>query len=255
MTDDDYGSRHLAFEQCFNFRDIGGYETEDGKTVRWGRYFRAGRQDRMNAADLARLRALEVRTQIDLRAPAEIEDQSRGPLEELGARYVHVPVIPEGGAAELARIVGDTAISGRRYLGYLELGAETWIRLFDLFADPRNQPFVVHCTAGKDRTGVTTALLLSVLGVERHTIVHDYLLTNRDVERQVDFVERAIGLPEGVDRPTLTRAAGVPDDAIRDFLDGLDRSHGGPLSFLKSIGIPVSTLESVRASFLEQSGV
>ena len=250
MTDD-YSTRHLAFEQCFNFRDIGGYVADDGRKVRSGRYFRAGRQDRMNDADLDRLRDLEIRTQIDLRAPAEIKDQSRGPLPELGAQYVHIPVIPEGGSAELARIVGDTAISGRRYLGYLELGSQTWVRLFDLFADPRNQPFVVHCTAGKDRTGVTTALLLSVLGVERDVIVRDYLLTNRDVERQVDFVESTIGLPEGMDRAALTKAAGVPEDAMSDFLDGLDQAYGGPVAFLRSIGLEESTLRAVRSAFLE----
>ena len=88
----------------------------------------------MTPADLARAQTLGIRTQIDLRAPAEVSDQGRGPLENMGARYVHVPVIPEGGSLELARIVGDTGISGKRYLAYLELGTETWLRLFELFA-------------------------------------------------------------------------------------------------------------------------
>jgi protein-tyrosine phosphatase len=250
MIDDD-ADRHIAFEACFNFRDIGGYPSQEGRTVRWGRYYRAGRQDRMTEQDLRRARELGIKTQIDLRAPAEIEDQSRGPLEAMGANYVHVPVIPEGGSAELARIVGDTGISGRRYLGYLEFGPQTWIRLFEIFAEAGSQPLVVHCTAGKDRTGVATAFLLSVLGVERELIVVDYRLTNRDVARQADFIEATTGLPEGMDREALLRAAGVPNEAISDFLAGLDERYGGPLDFLRSIGIAETTLKAVRGAFLE----
>ena len=61
----DFERRHLPFEGCFNFRDIGGYRTADGRLVRWGRYYRAGRQDRMSAADLERLQGLGIRTQIE----------------------------------------------------------------------------------------------------------------------------------------------------------------------------------------------
>ena len=69
---EDYTDRHIPFEGCFNFRDIGGYPAGDGRRVRWGRYYRAGRQDRMTEADLARLKDLGIRTQIDLRKPEEI---------------------------------------------------------------------------------------------------------------------------------------------------------------------------------------
>ena len=62
---DDYSDRHIPFEGCFNFRDIGGYPTTEGRTVKWGKYYRAGRQDRMTPADLAQARDLGVRTQID----------------------------------------------------------------------------------------------------------------------------------------------------------------------------------------------
>ena len=128
---------------------------------------------------------------------------------------------------------------------------QTWIRLFEIFADAGSQPLVVHCTAGKDRTGVITALLLSVLGVERDLIVVDYRQTNRDVARQADFIEATTGLPEGMDREALLRAAGVPNEAIGDFLAGLDERYGGPLGFLCSIGIAEATLEAVRGAFLE----
>lgn len=243
--------RHHAFEGSFNFRDIGGYPSTSGKKVRWGQYFRAGRQDRMTEADLEALKALSIRMQVDLRKPEEILDQGKGPLAAMGAVHLNIPVIPDGGTDTLSRLVGDTGISGKRYLGYLEFGPAAWLRLFDIFADASSGPLVLHCTAGKDRTGVSTAFLLSVLGVERDWIEADYHLTNRDVERQVDFIEEHIGLPEGMGREDMIRAAGIPEEAIGDFLDGLEERWGGPLEYLQSIGINDEIFNRVRENYLE----
>jgi protein-tyrosine phosphatase len=124
--------------------------------------------------------------------------------------------------------------------------------MFNIFAEPENHPVLVHCTAGKDRTGVTTAFLLSILGVERAIIEADYVLTNRDVPRQVTFVENSIGLPEGMTHESLTQAAGVPEDAIGDFLDGMDENYGGALSYLRSIGISDEIQATIRDKYLEE---
>ena len=247
----DYSDRHHPFEGCFNFRDIGGYPSADGRTIQWGRYFRTGRQDRMTEEDLARAAKLGIATQIDLRKPEEVREQGRGPLEGMGAAYHHISVIPEGGSDKLSRLVGDTGISGKRYLGYLEFGPESWIRMFNIFARAHTQPIALHCTAGKDRTGVSTAFLLSVLGVDRALIEADYVLTNRDVPRQVDFIESTVGLPDGMNRQAMMHAAGIPKDAIGDFLDGLIERWGGPLDYLRSIGISDATMDEVRGAFLE----
>ena len=247
----DYSDRHHPYEGCFNFRDIGGYPAADGRKVRWGKYYRAGRQDRMTQADLAGLEKLGIRAQIDLRKPDEISDQGRGPLPDMGADYHNISVIPEGGADQLARLVGDTGISGKRYLGYLEFGPDSWLRLFEILANADQLPLVIHCTAGKDRTGVSTAFLLSVLGVDRAWIEADYILTNRDVTRQADFIERTTGFPEGVDRELMMHHAGVPETAMKDFLDGLHERWGGPLEYLRDIGIDAATMAAVREHFLE----
>ena len=134
MVIDDYLERHHAFEGCFNFRDIGGYPNQDGKRIKKGLYFRAGRQDRMSEQDLLKLSDLNISTQIDLRRPDEILQQGKGPLEEMGAEHVNIAVIPEGGSDQLSRLVGDTGISGKRYLGYLEFGPSSWLRLFEILA-------------------------------------------------------------------------------------------------------------------------
>ncbi|MFT6117697.1 MAG: protein-tyrosine phosphatase [Candidatus Azotimanducaceae bacterium] len=247
----DFAERHHSFEGCFNFRDIGGYPNKDGDTVRWHRYFRGGRQDRMTVADKVRLAKLGIRTQIDLRRPDEAGEQGRGPLTEMNTQYHNLAVIPEGGSDRLSQLVGDTAISGKRYLGYLEFGPAVWIQMFKIFAQEKDQPIYIHCTAGKDRTGVSTAFLLSVLGVDREIIEADYLLTNLDVVRQVDFLEKNVGLPDGVDRETMMHHAGVPETAMHDFLNGMNEKYGGPLAYLNSIGIDEATFAAVRRNFLE----
>jgi hypothetical protein len=248
----DFTERHHPFQACFNFRDIGGYPAADGHTVKWGRYYRAGRQDRMTAEDLARLQKLGVKTQIDLRKNDEVADQGRGPLPEMGANYCHLPVIPDGGSDELARLVGDTGISGARYLGYLSFGPDTWLELCDLLASADHHPIVIHCTAGKDRTGVSTAFLLSILGVPREVIEADYLLTNRDVPRQIEFLQANDLLPEGMDVATMTHHAGVPETAMKDFLDLMQEHHGGPLAYLESIGVSATTFDTIRQHFLSR---
>ena len=109
---EDYTDRLVAFQGCFNFRDIGGYVGKDGKSIKWGMYYRAGRQDRLTDMDKLKLAELNVSTQIDLRKPEEIADQGVGPLGSTGAQYEHIPVIPEGGSDQLSQLVGDTGISG-----------------------------------------------------------------------------------------------------------------------------------------------
>ena len=247
----DYSERHYPFEGCFNFRDIGGYPNQEGKRVKKGLYFRAGRQDRVTDEDLLGLSDLQISTQIDLRRPDEAREQGKGPLEAVGARYINIAVIPEGGTDQLSRLVGDTGISGKRYLGYLEFGPSSWLKMFEIFADAGSLPVVLHCTAGKDRTGVSTAFLLSVLGVSRDWIEADYLLTNLDTARQADFIESTVGYPEGVDRESMLLAAGVPEDAMKDFLDGVEAKWGSAVGYLEEIGVTQEQMDAVRHNFLE----
>jgi len=248
---DDYLERHYPFEGCFNFRDIGGYTNQDGKRVKSGLYFRAGRQDRMTDQDLLKLSDLKISTQIDLRKPDEALQQGKGPLEAMGANYINIAVIPEGGSDQLSRLVGDTGISGKRYLGYLEFGPSSWLRIFEILANEDSLPVILHCTAGKDRTGVSTAFLLSVLGVSRDLIEADYLLTNLDTQRQADFIESTVGYPEGFDRESMVAAAGVPEEALKDFLDGVESKWGSAVGYLEEIGVTQDQMDKIRNNFLE----
>ena len=250
MTDD-FAQRHHDFEGCFNFRDVGGYKAADGSSVRWGRLFRAGRQERMTSADLERVKALGIRTQIDLRRDDEIAANGPGPLADIGARYLWLPVLPPASMDELNREVGTVGISGERYLAYFHYDAAPWRQLFETLADEASYPLVVHCTAGKDRTGVSIALTLAILGVARSVIEADYALTNRDVERQVDFIAQNGGLPSGMSRAQLSHLAGVPPDAIGVYLDGVEAGHGSVPAFLESLGVGTDVQDRIRRCLLE----
>ena len=247
-TIDDFEARHHPFEACFNFRDIGGYRAADGRAIPWGRYFRAGRQDRMTPGDLGRAANLGIRTQIDLRRPDEVKNCGRGPFGTLGAHYVGLSLLPGGSYEQLNR---ETGTLGERYVAYLQFAPEPWRRVFEVLADASAYPVLLHCTAGKDRTGVITALLLSILGVDRRVIEADYALTNRDVPRQVEFVASGPGFPDGMTREAFTRAAGVREDAITVFLDGLEEVYGGALGFLRSIGVDNAKQDAIRENLLE----
>ena len=204
----------------------------------------------MTLGDLGRAANLGIRTQIDLRRPDEVQDCGRGPFGTLGALYVGLSLLPGGSYEQLNR---ETGTLGERYVAYLQFAPEPWRGVFEVLADAGAYPVLLHCTAGKDRTGVITALLLSILGVDRTVIEADYALTNRDVTRHVEFVASGPGFPDGMTREAFTRAAGVREDAISVFLDGLEEVHGGPLDFLRSIGVDEATQDAIRENLLEDA--
>ena len=199
----------------------------------------------MTPADLERVAELGIRTQIDLRRPDELEDQGRGPLETIGVSYEWHSVIPPGGSAILDKKAGQ-GISGERYLRYLDFDPTPWQNVLGLLADAERHPLLVHCTAGKDRTGVTTAFLLTILGVERNLIEADFILTNRDQPRHIEFL-KSNGLVTG----SVVMGHGVPEDAMSVFLDGMEKEHGGVLEYLRSIGIDDKMKAAMREALLE----
>jgi len=250
---DDFERRHIPFEQCWNFRDVGGYPTTDGGAIAWQRYYRAGALEDMHAGDRERLGGLGIRTIIDLRRPEEaasIAARGTHPAAELGARYQHLPPLPDGASAELDQRFGR-AISGQRYLGYLDYAGPSIRAIFEVLADPASYPLVVHCTAGKDRTGVTTAMALHLAGVAREVIEADFALTNRDTVRWLAW-SAANGHYEASDNPDEERRRfGVPAEAIGTFLDGLDERYGGVEGYLGTLGLGSDVFTAVRRNLVE----
>lgn len=183
--------RVLPFQEVTNFRDIGGYRTEDGRFVRWGRVYRAGTLSEMTRWDQTYFQSLGVHSIVDLRSPSEFERRPHR-LPNGGAwQLVQRPIQSVDRVSRLqsvwAALFRRHKLSDMMRHGYMHIIVEEHAHiigeLFQMMADAARLPLVVHCTAGKDRTGLVMALLLHVLGVPDDTILADYTLSNQFYDR------------------------------------------------------------------------
>lgn len=188
-----------------NFRDIGGYETRDGRKVRTGSIYRSGELPRLTDEDMEKLRALGVKTVVNFLTPEEVEYRGKNRLSE-GVREIILPItgeiadVPDAPAQLVeARKTGDfrkfppafnTQVHKDLVTG---LADEQYSRLFEILADKSNYPLVYHCSHGVHRTGTATALLLHALNVPWETVREDYLLSNEtrraEVEPRIEQLE------------------------------------------------------------------
>lgn len=227
--------RTIPLEGCFNFRDLGGYTGRDGRRLRWRQLFRADGLHRLTAADLAQVGDLGVRTVIDLRTEGEVANRGRIDPDHPVA-YYNLPLLdvlpPEG---EMASWALPTYV-GEHYLSMLGSTA-TIRRSLELLSDPASYPALFHCMAGKDRTGVLSALVLQLVGVSEDDIVADYVLSGPASERWLAWMRAT--QPQtvaqfGEDLPALLKAQPA---SMTIFLDLLRDRHGSADGYAASIGL------------------
>jgi len=257
----DTEARLVPLEGSFNFRDLGGYPGRDGRSIRWGRLYRADALHELTAEDVDRLRDLGLRTVIDLRTERELARSGRGPLEPEDVAFHHLAVVQEGlrdggtpdGAAE-GESVAAPAPAGDdladRYLWYLDVGQASLVQALSLLGGEEHYPLVFHCAAGKDRTGVLAALVLEILGVGREVIVADYVVTG---ERLRFIMERWLADPEFAERMAKVPASrfGVEALTMEGFLDQLQARYGGARSWALEAGVPAQVLDRMTELLLE----
>ncbi len=123
--------------------------------------------------------------------------------------------------------------------------------VIEIVADPANLPAIVHCTAGKDRTGVVVALLLSVAGVDDETIVKDYALTGANLTEEWIEARRGDAARYGLTWEALKPALGTPPEAMRATLAHLREEFAGAEGYLASIGVWPETIARIRANLIE----
>jgi protein-tyrosine phosphatase len=227
-----FPARHLNLEGASNFRDLGGYPTGDGRMVRWRQIFRSNHLGHLTAADIDIVHRLGLRSAFDFRGHEERASAVCG-VETI---TVHsLPIEPTVVAALRACLAAgalsaDDALEIMResYRNYVRHNTHSFRALFAHLLEER-APLVIHCTAGKDRTGFACALVLHALGVSDDVIAADYLLTNRFYRRDPsagsdlpDDVRQAIG---SVDASFLIAGLGaiIADygDLENYFRDGL----------------------------------
>lgn len=236
----------MSFSANFNFRDVGGYPGLGGRTVRWRRLFRADSLHRLAGDDLVTFGELGVRTVIDLRRVFEVEQNGRVP-EADGLTY-HNPVIEhvEWGEVPVVAGVPHARWLADRYLNFAADGHEGIATALSLIADPVAAPAVVHCMAGKDRTGVVCALALALLGVSDEDIAADYHLTEASMVGLTAYLERTN--PSAVqDKYHMFEC---PPEAILLFLTDLRAEHGSVRDYVRSIGLTDGQVAALRDHLL-----
>ncbi|MDQ1433081.1 MAG: protein-tyrosine phosphatase [Actinomycetota bacterium] len=239
--------RFIELDGAFNFRDLGGLPTSDGATTRSGVMFRSDALHHLEPVAVDHLVDLGIRTIIDLRSAVELERSGRGPLEATRIGWLHAPLThgdaSAGNALPPALAEGDL---GRHYVESLPARTEMLAHVITHLADRDNLPAVFHCTAGKDRTGMVAALVLSLVGVPDDVIVHDYTLTDDRMHLVMERIRASGAFPEPTN-PLLERVGRAEARSMEKFLVALRANYGSAQEWARTAGITATTLTSLHA--------
>jgi protein-tyrosine phosphatase len=244
------GDRLVPFEASFNCRDIGGYETLDGRRVRRGCVFRSDTLHRLTTADLERARELGIRTVIDLRSTDELTEWGRFAHADSVA-FHHLPLF-EADEPALEPFDHDDPEPpvGEMYVQMATAGRDALATSLRVIAEGEHA-VVFHCAAGKDRTGILAALLLSTLGVSEDLVVADYEISEHALAPSFAWAEAndaALAATLANLAPWQHRSS---PERMQVFLTMLRERHGSIDGYLADAGLQPELLDALRARLLE----
>jgi protein-tyrosine phosphatase len=255
--------RHLALEGAPNFRDLGGYATADGRHVKWGQFYRSDDLAALTDSDLEKVEGLGLNLVCDFRAQAEkVAEPDRLPVQDppavaelaIGAESFMVKDLRErisSGDLEGLDLRG-MMIEGNRQ--FATTFAPQYAAMFERVTKAENRPALVHCTAGKDRAGFASAMILSVLGVPRETVMEDFLLTNHytqsATERQLLMIE--VFSLFRADTDALRPLFGVEPAYLEAAFQAIDTNYGNFDDYRRTaLGLDDAEVEAFRTAVLE----
>lgn len=244
--------RALTMDGLLNVRDLGGLVTITGRRVRRGRLVRSDNlRGLTDEGAVALVRELSPSLVLDLRTEAECAREGRGLADVEQVRYVNLPLQPKAAlnpdqvAQGMATTMYDDYV-----LQVRDNGAQLLAGLA-LLAEDDAMPAVVHCTAGKDRTGVLVALLLDLLGVEREAVVADYAETTRNMPGILARIQASPFFQSNGLAAAPAWIFSSEPATMRDFLAYMDRELGGTERWATSSGLPADVVERLRDRLLE----
>jgi len=241
-----------------NFRDCGGYVTTDGAHIRSGRLYRSGTLDDANATDLRTLHTFNLKTIVDLRAPREKKKE----LPHLdGALRIDVPIELENRVREkvqplMTKRGAEGEVIDILKQMYRDLADEAWPQageLFKILLNADAYPMLIHCRAGKDRTGFMCALVQQAVGVERAAIFQDYCETNNHFGLVSPRMERFIKIMSlgKLQLENVRASLSAREEYLQAALDQIDRNHGGMTAYLAKCGVTAGEIETLRELLVE----
>src|SRR5712672_3388796 len=245
----DSPARHLNLAGASNFRDLGGYPGKDGRAVRWRQIFRSNHLGHLTEADIEVLRGLGLKSAFDFRGAVE-RMAAMCCFEEIAVHSL--PIEPTVVAALRARLATGVPLSSADALDVMRDSYRNYVRdntpnfraLFAHLLEDR-APLVIHCTAGKDRTGFACALILHALGVADDVIAEDYLLTNRYYRRDPN---NGSELPDDVKNVLGTVQASFLGAAF----EAIDADYGDLETYLRDgLGLDQPERASLEARYLQ----
>ena len=256
--------RVIHLQGTSNTRDIGGYVTADLRVLRWGQIIRSENLSRLSDRDFQKLEEMGLKTVIDLRTDKESRQAPTVWKGDHPPQIFHFPIGDSHNDWFNAqrRLMNSSRFSEEQALKHMENGyrmfAEEGTRslqqLMTLVLDESNWPILIHCSAGKDRAGVAVALILEALGVDRETIMQDYLLTNEvsHASEKAKFLAKESRERQRVGRGPSARAwfpiVGVEPEMLEAFYASVEQQYGSVDDYLVELGVDQTARGTLMAA-------
>ena len=251
--------RCLPLQGSPNFRDIGGYATEDGRRVKWGYLFRSGQLSALSDSDQAVLAKLRLDLVCDFR---RVEEQERDPssLPEPAPRVVSLPITPGSNASFFDQASSHWQTDRQTMFRFMldinrdfAVGqAGNYARMFDHLLQVEDTRMLVHCAAGKDRTGFAAAILLLALGVPRKTVMEDYMLTAEYFlpDREVSRLQAKYGME--LETEVMMPILEVHPEYLQAAFDAIDAEFASLEDYLgRCLGLDEHKTALLRSRYLD----